>query len=117
MECLYCKHFEFLSNKKKDTYGFCNKQKKKVVPFEECIIEEKGIAEKRAIKIYINNYKTKKLDEIATMIGDDWNKATLSYFIDKRFLPRKSWEKKNKTKRRARNQVVDKYSKKGKKWI
>lgn len=105
MECISCKSFEFLKDEQKEIYGYCHKKATKVSPYDECLSNKKGAKENRAAQIYIDNYKTKTLDEIAKMIGRNWNKARLNYLIEKKFLPRKLWEKQTKKKEIKRNQI------------
>lgn len=90
MKCIGCKEFRILNNENKETYGFCSKKQTETYPFDVCNANKKVLNEKRAVKIYMDNYQTKSLDEIVKMINlKDIDKYKLNYLITKHFLPRK----------------------------
>ena len=92
MNCVDCQHYRFLVNEKNETYGFCSKTQKETFPFDTCVINKKFIEEQRITKIYLENYKTKSMDEIVKLIGKkNYDRSKLTYFIVKKALPRRLW--------------------------
>lgn len=94
MKCLECPNFRILNRENKETYSFCTKKQTEKLPFDKCSFNQKEQREQRAIKIYLDNYQTRTLDEIVVMIGlRSIDKSKLNYLITKHFLPRKLWNR------------------------
>lgn len=90
MQCINCQNFRILSKENKETYSFCSKKQIEKLPFDKCSLNYKEQQEQRAVKIYLDNYKTKNLDEIVSMINArSIDKEKLNYIITKHFLPRR----------------------------
>lgn len=87
MFCLDCKHSKVINNENGEAELRCLKFDKEVFSYDKCLASSKFLKEERAKRIYLQYYKTEKLEDIAHKIG--WTKNKLLYFIEAKILPKK----------------------------
>lgn len=87
MFCLDCKHSKIITVDSDTTDLICCKYDKSVFAYDKCLASKKYLQQERARRIYLQYYKTEKLEDIAHKIG--WTKNKLLYFVEAKILPKK----------------------------
>lgn len=87
MACITCDYFKAITNEEGEVEPICSKFNKEVFAFGKCIATKKFLKEERTKKIYLDNYKTASLDEIARMARVTKNQLT--YLVSSNGLPKK----------------------------
>ena len=86
MKCVDCPNSRFVNDEKGIVDLICFKFKKSVLATTVCLDTKRAKEEERAKKIYLDNYQSCPLREVARMIG--WTVNKLNWFIYINFLPR-----------------------------
>lgn len=79
MYCIDCTLSKFISDENGETALMCLRHNKEVCAIDKCKESKKLEEINRAREIYLDNYKTRYVADIAKMIG--WSASRLNYYI------------------------------------